>query len=450
MSLRNPFLPLLLIGAAVAPALLAAPQEPAAELNKSANAALLEFMRSESADSVCAMITVAGEPIFQGGLGSAKPGGTRAPHVGTPFNAASLAHTFLVTAALQLGADDKLDYEDKVASHLPDLLPKDCGVRVKDLMSQTSGLADYRDFAKADVLANGQPTYQALAQGILEVAPVTAPGECVAITGTNSLLLAALLEKISGQSADELLQVKLFDLLKMEDTHYGLGPAIRNASSGEEPQATPAFLGRGLSSTVADLGKFQRGLLELRLFDSNTLERMGDLVQLGDGSASNYGFGVRQVELHGSAGLVLGEPTGTSAGACQIAHYPEFDLSVMVMARGPELSIEELSRDLARLIIERPESTTLDLLLSQAQSKPYLGSFQIGCTTVVIGAEGGRVVMDELDQDPIVFLYQGQHRFIARDDSDITITFQLNGDFATSFMLERHGFVTKAVRLSRG
>lgn len=68
------------------------------------------------------------------------------------------------------------------------------------------------------------------------------------------------------------------------------------------------------------------------------------------------------MELHDSGGTVLGEPVGAEMGACQVAHYPEFDLTVVVMARGQDLRIEDLSRDLARLMIEKPEATTLDLL----------------------------------------------------------------------------------------
>ena len=449
MSLRNPLLPFLLVGAALTPLSAKTPEGSAEEVTRKANAIIAEFMSSTEANAVSALITIGEEPVFEGGAGAPKPGSHETADVDSLLSAESMAHTFLVTAALQLESQEKLDTNDLVATHVSNLVPKDCPVRIAELMAHTSGLADYRDFTSAEILSSGQPTYLALATTVLEVEPETAPKECVAESATNTMLLAALLEQVTGQTADELLQVAIFDKLGMQDTEYGLAIAVREASAAEEPEPARAFLPKGLTSSANDLGKFHRGLLGKKLVDSDTLERMETQTRLADGSSSNYALGMRHVELHGAGGMAYGDSVGGGMGACRMAHYPEFDLTVIIMARGEELQVESLSRDLARLLIEKPERTTLDLLLGPAELAPYLGNFQIGCSTVVIGSDAGRLTLDEIDQDPIVFLYQGEHRFIARDDSDVSVTFELRGELAMAFTLERHGMMTRAVRLMK-
>ncbi len=417
------------------------------EFEVAARAALAEFIRSTPAEAVSVSISVGTDTLFEGGVGPIAPDDRGQSTEDTPFNAAGMVHGLLVTAALQLEAAEKLSHEDRIAAHLPDLLPKDCPVRVGELMSHTSGLPDFRDFAPGEMLVKGRPTYEAVFASIVEIPPVTGPGECVQVNPTDTLLLAALIEKVAGKPADELLQTMIFNKLEMDDTSYDLNSAVAEASAKDGDEGALAFMPRGLTSSAADLMRFQRGLIDLTLLDSDALGSMNAIVRLADGSNSNCGLGVSHVQLHEATGRVLGE--ATDKGAAQVAYYAEYDLSVAVMARGESLPIEGLARDLARLVIEEPEVGTLDLPLNEDGLRPYLGNYQIGCSTVVIRAEGARIVMDEIDAKPEVFLYQGDHVFIAKEDSDVHITFEVVDELAVSFTLERHGVRSKAVRFQR-
>lgn len=448
MSKRTWILPTLLI-AVGASAPSGARQDPGrADLAGALRDVLGHSMEAGSIEALALAVAIGPETVFAEGRGPARPGKSAKASADTVFGAASMAHAFLVTAALKLEAEGKLSHEDKVASHVPELVAKDCAVRVGELLAHTSGLADYRDNVPQEVWRKGRPTIDELAGLVRELPPVTAPGECVEPNATDTLLLAALLEEVAGKGVEELLRSSIFAPLGMKDTLYELEePDAGVSEASAKGEDRPAFLPRGLRSTAADLLRFQRGLVDLSLLDSDELETMNAPVRLADGSQANSGLGVLRVRLHETEGLVLGEAQdGTGA---LLAYYPEFDLAIAVVARGEDAAPERVARAAARLVIVEPDVGVRDLPLTEAQMKPYLGNYQIGCTTVLIRGAMGRLVLDEVDEGPTVLAYQGEHVFLAQGDPDVRLVFEVEDELASRFVLERHGVRSVAVRFRK-
>jgi CubicO group peptidase (beta-lactamase class C family) len=447
MSKHDWIPPVLIVGVALSLVATGTSQDsPKIDLDASVRSLMTETLERSSIEAVAVAVSIGSDTLFAGGLGPARPGKSAQATANTRFDAAPLAHALLVTAALQLEAAGKLGYEDRVALHLPKLVAEGCPVRVTELLAHTSGLPDYRDFAPAKLTSEGRPTYAQLAGLVLGKTPETAPGECVKLSATDTLLLAALLEQVTGKPAEEVLSASIFEKLGMQDTLYDLGTEVagtREAAS-KEGANSPAFLPRGLSSSAADLLRFQRGLVDLSLLDSDDLETMNAPLRLVDGSRAASGLGVRRIQLHETAGLVLAE--GVRGGA-HLVYYPEFDLAIAVMARGRDAEPERLARAVARLVIVEPEVGKQDIPLTEGGMRPYVGSYQIGCTTVVIRGALGHIVLDEIDESPRVLLFQGEHSFVARDDPDVWLVFEVEGERALSFLLEKRGTHSRAVRL---
>lgn len=447
MSKHVWILPLLMIAAAGNHSGAGTAQEPTQfDIDSAARALMAEHLAERPVDAVSVAMSIGGETIFAEGLGPARPGKSAIASADSSFSAAPMAHAWLVTAALQLESAGKLSHEDLVTQHLPDHVAKGSPVRVGDLLAHTSGLVDYRDFASEGLLSQGSARTSQLAALVRDLEPESEPGECVKECATDTLLVAALLEKVTGKSIEEVLQESIFDKAKMTDSGYDSEFAETGTSdaAAREGEDSPAFLARGLTSSAADLVRFQRGLVELSFFDSATLDSMTEVVRLSDGTRANTGLGVRHVRLHETDGLVLGAEG--SSDSARIAYYPEFDLTVAVMVRWEDPPIDSLSRELARLVIEEPEVESLDLPRTEEQLEPYVGNYQIGCTTVVIRYEAGHLVLDQLDEDPLTLSSQGEHRFIARDESDIRLTFEVEGEFAQAFILDKYGSRSRAVR----
>ncbi len=447
MSKRHWVLPFVFLGALVSDVDGVVHRE-LSDLSAISTALMSDFVNSPGVEAVAITMAIGDEALFAKGAGPGERGQSSPATENTRFDARAMAHTFLATAILQLEDGEKLSLGDSVAGHLPELVTQNCTVRVHHLLAHTSGLPDYSDIAPARLLGAGQPSYARLTDYIRDVPAATAPGECVQVSATDTLLLAALIEKLTGTPADEVLQTSIFAKLAMKDTTYDLGPAIREASvraDGDNLKLElPAFLPRGLVSSASDLLRFQRGLVNLELIDADHLNRMNDPARLTDGTLTGSGLGVTLVRLCESPGWTLGERS--EGGALRVSYYPEFDLSVAIMARGNHVSVDSLARDLARLVIDEPESGPLDLALTDQGMQPYLGSYQIGCSTVVIRADVGRILLDQIGEDPLMLAYQGEHRFLGRDDGGVQLTFEVVDDVAIAFLLERHGTEARAIR----
>ncbi len=122
-------------------------------------AAVDEFIRAEMAASsipgAAVAITRGYEVLLVRGYGHDSRG---APVTGgTPFRVASLSKSFTSLAVLQLADAGLLSLDDRVVQHLPEFRladPRGAGITVRQLLDQTSGLAD-QAFSELD---RPQPT----------------------------------------------------------------------------------------------------------------------------------------------------------------------------------------------------------------------------------------------------------------------------------------------------
>lgn len=117
----------------------------------------------------------------------------------TVFDLASLTKVLMTTpAVLLLVQRGLLDLDTRVAEHVPGL---DGRVRVRHLLTHTSGLPAHRDFTGA-----GGNLVGAAAATPLECAP----GERVAYSDLGFILLGALVERVSRRRLDDFAHAELF------------------------------------------------------------------------------------------------------------------------------------------------------------------------------------------------------------------------------------------------
>ncbi len=399
-----------------------------------------QHAESSDADAFAIRVQIGEEALLATGHGRAAARSNRDAGDDTVFAAGELAHVWLATALLAKASSGDLDLEVRVQALVPELVPEDSPVRVHDLLRHTSGLADYRDHAPERLLL-GAPSYAEVMATLKNIAPVNPPGECVAECATDTLLLAAVVEAQYGASADEALQRAIFGPLEMDSTGY-VTTAVAREAGADEP-ASPAFLPGGLRSSAGDLARFSRGLIDRSVLDSAAVEQLTRPVRLSDGALSSTGMGVRLVELGDEPGHFLG------GAAAVIAHFPAHDLVIAAIGEGDAPMLDELAWRVAQTVAAPPEVELRDLPLSAEEQAPYLGSYQIGCTTLLIGSDGARLVLDEVDRGKTLLLNQGEHVFLARDGSAVRVEFELIGERAESFVLIRNGLRSTAQRLGR-
>jgi D-alanyl-D-alanine carboxypeptidase len=218
----------------------------------------------------------------------------------TKFRLGSMNKMFTAVATLQLVAAGKISLDGKLGDYLPDYPNKEMAskVTVRQLLSHTAGAGEIfgPDFIAHRLTLKDNADYVAL-YGARP--PVHEPGAADGYDNYGFILLAAVIEKVSGQSYDDYLSAKIFRPAGMkntaslpEDQHVpGLAPGYMQ-QDGKWVSNTETLPYRGTAagggySTLDDLLKFAQALQTGKLLSKSLLAEATS----PQNKARWYGFG---------------------------------------------------------------------------------------------------------------------------------------------------------------
>jgi CubicO group peptidase (beta-lactamase class C family) len=148
----------------------------------------------------------------------------------TPIHIASTSKTFTGVAVLQLAQENKLSLDDSIQKFFP-RLPYH-GVTVKMLLNHRSGLPNYVYFMEK---AKRDKEKQVTNEEMLNVLYTETPGKYYqagrrfSYSNTNYVLLAMIVERVTGMPFPKYMQQKFFDPLQMKHTHvYSLNDTSKS------------------------------------------------------------------------------------------------------------------------------------------------------------------------------------------------------------------------------
>ena len=193
----------------------------------------------------------------------------------TIFDIASLTKVVATTTAvMQLVERGELRLEDPVAKYIPEFAQSDKqDITVRELLTHFSGLPPDLDLSQP---WQGEDTALRMAYA---VEPMIPPGSRFLYSDINFIVLAALVEKVSGMPLDEYAAKNIFGPLNMTHTRFlppaAWRPRIAPTQYDEQNQMlrgvvhdpTARRMGgvaghAGVFSTAADLSKFAQALLK--------------------------------------------------------------------------------------------------------------------------------------------------------------------------------------------
>lgn len=398
-----------------------------------------EAQRDMGLEAYSVRVGVGGEALFEGSRG-VTPDGREEVDSDTAFRAADLADPWLCGLLLRQRERGKLELEATARELLPGLLPEGSPVTVLNLMNHTSGLAEYRDFV--DAPERGGQSYASLLASALGQPLSTKPGACVAPTASETQLLAAVLEAVSGEAVAAQLDAGLFEELELVESGYET-PRARPTEAAATLDGVAGHLAlapEGLYSGAADLARFARALFGGEWLGEEELELFLQPTRLADGTSASSGLGVRLARVGEDEAYVLG---GARAA---LVYLPAHDLVVSAVGRGEAPRMARLALRLAREAEDTVETEIADLYLSRVDMRPYLGTYSVGCDTLEVRAGDGRLVLSRVEEGEDVLLYQGAHRFVVRGAPGVELTFELSGSQAVALVIEEHGLQTRAIR----
>lgn len=246
-----------------------------------------------------------------------------------PIYTASITKIFTAAAIGILKDNGKLNFEDKIYRHLSPLLTDKLHVfggtdysndiTIAHLLQHTSGLPDYFTGTTLDgspnvinqLLVDTDKSWSP--QEIIKftkekMKPHFIPGQGYHYTDTEYVLLALIIEKVSGTSLDQFFRQSIFEPLGMDASYINLKsapikkqPPMAQFYAGDIALSSIQSLsadwgGGGLVSTTQDLIQFLSAFEEDKIVKKETRLAMQHWVHETKGM--EYGFGIRKVSFN--------------------------------------------------------------------------------------------------------------------------------------------------------
>jgi len=246
-----------------------------------------------------------GLPIFRRAYGLADLGARAAAAPATNYRLASMTKQFTAAAILLLVEEGRLGLDDPVRKWLPSLPAAADNIRVRHLLTHTSGLIDYEDVIPDATTAQ---LHDADVLQLLETENRTyfAPGTQYRYSNSGYALLALIVGRASGSDFATFLRERIFRPLHMQNTvafEDGIS-SVANRAYGysfedkawkrTDQSLTSAVLGDGgVYSSIDDLAKWDAALYDNRLLRAESLRSAFAPATKTDDSQVQYGFGWR-------------------------------------------------------------------------------------------------------------------------------------------------------------
>jgi len=259
-----------------------------------------------------------GDVLYRRGFGKAdiRTGTAFAPD--TVSDIGSLTKQFTAMAIMMLAERRKLNYDDLISKYIPEFSgASHLGrVTIRQLLTHTSGIADYGDLGMDD---SGLDQASLIAALLKKDADVSMPGMKYRYSNVGYALLAIIVQNVSGQRFSDFLAQEIFLPCGMKSTFVydgwlvkRSGMAVGYDTFGQVDNGGPTSKpgDGGIYSTVDDLFRWDQALNTEKLVTRSTLAEAFTPASVEEGKSA-YGFGWN-VALDGTNKYVW--HTGSHAG----------------------------------------------------------------------------------------------------------------------------------------
>lgn len=248
----------------------------------------------------------------------------------TRFRIGSITKTFVATVVMQLVDEGRIDLDGPIAGQLPEAIPGEERITVRQVLNHTSGLYDYmKEEGMSTNRWRGDARFASYApRQLLATAlrhdPYFPPGTRFRYSNTNYIVAGLLIEHVTGRPYGIEIADRILDPLGLTSTtvpgnDHGLPhPALAayRTVDGERTAVTDMnpsldWAAGEMISTTADLEKFFAALLSGALTSPHALAQMRNTVSMG-GMGFHYGLGLQRFDppcgdsVWGHGGELLG------------------------------------------------------------------------------------------------------------------------------------------------
>jgi len=273
----------------------------------------------------------------------------------TRFRLASISKQFTAAAVLLLEQRGLLNVQDPIAKFIPDF-PRGQQIALAHLVTHTSGITG--DMETLPEIAQDRQAFHSL-EDLVTMLKKSGPASDFTLktrySNKNFVLLAFIIEKVSGESYAAFLRRNIFEPLEMRDTgneEYlqivnGLATGYEPGISGIDKAPLDDYwnnVGAGsLYSTVDDLYKWDRALYTSKLLTEASRRKMFTPLLPG---GYGYGWGIRERFGH----KVFTHNGRTPGFDGDISRYPDDDAVTVFLGNIGSGAADSIRQDLGAIL----------------------------------------------------------------------------------------------------
>ncbi|MEO5948289.1 MAG: serine hydrolase domain-containing protein [Chitinophagaceae bacterium] len=406
-----------------------------------------------------------GKTIFQHSFGMADFDSKRPLNDSSVFELASVSKQFTATAILLLKDKGKLKLTDSLRQYFPELPYSN--ITLGNMLTHTSGLPDYFwlmiekwDHKK---IAFNKDVITFLAK---EKPPVSfSPGTKWEYSNSAFVLLASIVEKISGQSYKEYMSENIFKPLGMNhtqvyNTRRSLKDTIANYAYGygysdslkkyilpdNDPDANFVFYMDGIqgdgiiNSTTADLLKWDRAIKNHILLKEETQNEMLKKQALSDTAKKTYyGFGISLDSTE--FGNIISHSGGWPGYLTYLARNTDKDQTYIVLSNNNSNAVA-ISNVLQHLLAGKPVIMPYahkEIAMDAISMDQFTGAYK-GNNDLKFERRGNKFLRVLPDGSSLELKPESKTKFFYSDGSDRQIEFEMDSNKTiTKAWLIAHG-----------
>lgn len=316
-----------------------------------------------------------GQVVLEAGYGMADLERNIAITPQSVFESGSVAKQFTAAALILLAQQGKISLDDPMRKYLPELPDYGVPLTIRQVLSHTSGIREWRPIATFGGVAEG--TYVYANEDLLQMAAQQKalnfdPGTAYSYSNTGYNISTILIGRAlgGGKTFQQYTQEQIFGPLGMTHTkwrdNFRMVVPNRALAYGRvgEGLAGEGWVGQtpieniigagGLLTTVGDLLLWNENLKHARVGGPQLVQTQQTTAVLASGRKINYAAGL---EVTAMDGLREVSHTGNTGGyRTWLGRFPDKELAVAVMCNSAQANPWVLGHDTARVWTGTKES----------------------------------------------------------------------------------------------
>lgn len=309
----------------------------------SMGAAVRQHLGADFSGVVLTRASLADQPVIRAfGMANLETG--RAMHPDSPFQIGSVSKWITALAVLRLADQGKLELDVPIGAYLPEMPAHSATtVTLRHLLSNSAGIPDgvMQEFKKDKSIADLRLSHLPAALRFAGGAPAFKPGSGWAYAPTTWVVVAAIIERVTGQSYAQAVDKLVLRPAKAFAT------AVPGMPFKDLPNATMAYRATAprqlhmsphvvfvaasgtIHSTAADLARLARHVYETDFLSRAARVELSRIMV----PAQHYALGgrVKTMELGGSMRTLAWETGATGAFKSLLAYEPGKGTTVVIL-----------------------------------------------------------------------------------------------------------------------